>query len=111
MPGWLRSKIMEQFPRTTVQDLCTFARQQMTIREMRQKEDYQEDAFNKMSPCLSENLINAFYKLTANQKNMERQIKNMDEKIQAKSSSKDTKTIEINNQFQNINQPRPFTYI
>ena len=110
VPGWLMSKIMEHLPRTPVHNLCTFARQQMTIREMRQKEDYQENAFNEVSPCLSENLIKALSKLTANQENMERQIKNMDKNIQAKSSSIDTNKIENNNQLQNINQPRPFTY-
>ena len=110
MPGWLRSKIMEQPPTTPVQDLCTFARQQMTIREMCRKEDYPEDGFNEVSPCLSENLINALSKLTANQENMDRQLKNMDERIQAKSSPIDTNTIESKNQFQSTNQPRPFAF-
>ena len=82
----------------------------MTIREMCPKADYPEDGFNEVSPCLSENLFNALSKLTTNQENMERQLKNKDEKIQAKSSSIDTNTIENNNQFQNINQPRPFTH-
>ena len=34
----------------------------------------------------------------------------LDQKIQAKSPHIDTYTIENNNQFQNINQPRPFIY-
>ena len=106
MPGWLRSKIMEQPPATPVQDLCTFARQQMTIREMCRKEDYPEDGFNEISPALSENLINALSKLTANQEQMERQLKNMDEKLQASNSTQTNQDSE--DRFQNLTQQQPY---
>ena len=40
-----------------VQDLCTYVRQQMTIRDMFRKEDYLEDGFNEVSETVSDNLI------------------------------------------------------
>ena len=46
MPGWLRSKLMEQPPAATVQEFFSLARKQMTIREMCRNEDYPEDGFN-----------------------------------------------------------------
>ena len=81
MPGWLRSKLMEQPPNTTVQELCTLARQQMTIRDLCGKEDYPEDGFNEVSNTVSDNLINALSKLNANQESMERRLQSMDEMI------------------------------
>ena len=107
MLGWLRSKIMEQPPVTPVQNLCTFARQQMTICEMCRKEDHPEDGFNEISPALSENLINALSKLTANQEQVERQLKNMDEKLQARNSA--PKNQESENRFQNLPQQQPYS--
>ena len=81
MPGWLRSKIMEQPPNTPVRDLCTFARQQMTIREMCRKDDYPEDGFNQIDTTISENMINALSKLTANQELMEKRLKSIDSAV------------------------------
>ena len=81
MPGWLRSKLMEQPPNATVQELCTLARQQMTIRDLCRKEDYPEDGFNEVSNTISDNLINALSKLNANQESMEKRLQSMDERI------------------------------
>ena len=85
MPGWLRSKMMEQPPATPVQDRCTFARQ-MTIREMCRREHYPKRHLTKLvfRKALSENLINALSKLT---QKMERQLENMDEKLQASNAA------------------------
>ena len=102
MPGLLWSKIMKHTPVTLKQDFCTFTRQQMTISEMCEKKDYLEDGLNEASPSLSENLINALSELRVDQENMERQLKNMDEKVQANSETIDTNTIKNNDQFQNI---------
>ena len=48
MRGWLRSKMIEQSPFTTVRELCTLARQ-MTIRDLCRKDGYPEDRFNEIS--------------------------------------------------------------
>ena len=47
MPGWLRSKLMEQPPATTVQELCNMTKKQIMIREICRKEGYPEDGFNE----------------------------------------------------------------
>ena len=108
MPVWLRSEKVEQPPATPGQDLCTFAIQQMSIREMCRKEDYPEDGFNEISPALSENLISALSKLTTYQEQKERQLKNMDEKLQASNSA--PKNQESENRFQNLPQQQPYSH-
>ena len=81
MPAWLRSKLIEQPPNAAVQELCTLARQQMTMRDLCRKEDYPEDGFNEVSKTVSDNLINALHKINANQESMERRLQSMDEMI------------------------------
>ena len=87
MPGWLRSKMMEQPPNTTVQELCTLARQQMTIRDLCRKDDYPEDGFNEISTTVSDNLISALSKLNATQEAMERKLSSMDDRIKKSGDS------------------------
>ena len=74
MPGWLRSQLMEQPPAATVQELCSLARKQMTIREMCRNEHYPEDGFNEISETVSQNLISALTKLSTTQEQMEKQL-------------------------------------
>ena len=90
MPGWLRSKIMEQPANATVQELCTLARQQMTIREMCRKDDCPENGFNEVSTTVSDNLINALSKLTANQESIERRLQSVDERLKSNESNNHT---------------------
>ena len=74
MPGWLRSKLLEQPPAATVQELCSLARKQMTIREMCRNEDHPEDGFNEISETVSQNLISALTKLSTTQEQMKEQL-------------------------------------
>ena len=83
MPGWLRSKLMEQPPATLVTDLCTTARQQMTIRDMCRKDDYPEDGFNEINNTASENLINALSKLNQTQDSLDKKLQTIDDRITA----------------------------
>ena len=76
MPGWLRSKLMEQPPATPVQDLCTLARKLITIRDMCKIDDYPEDGFNEVSEKVNESLINALAKISATQDAMEKRMRN-----------------------------------
>ena len=93
MPGWLRSKIMEQPPATPVEDLCTLARRQMTIRDMCRSDDYPEDGFNEINDTISENLINALSKINQNQDALESKLESLDNKINtAEAAPKDTQT-------------------
>ena len=57
-----------------VQDLCTYVRQQMTIRDMCRKELCPEDGFNEVSETVSDSLSNALSKLTATQEAVGKQI-------------------------------------
>ena len=81
MPGWLRSKLMEQPPATLVTDLCTTARQQMTIRDMCRKDDYPEDGFNEINNAVSANLINALSKLNQTQDSLDKKLQTIDDRI------------------------------
>ena len=83
MPGWLRSKLMEQPPATLVTDLCTTARQRMTIRDMCRKYDYPEDGFNEINNAVSENLINALSKLNQTQDSRDKKLQTIDDRIMA----------------------------
>ena len=52
MSGWLREKLMKRPAIEPVQDLCTYVRQQKTIRDMCRNEDYPEDGFNGVSEAV-----------------------------------------------------------
>ena len=92
MPGWLRSKLMEQPPATPVEDLCTLARRQMTIRDMCRKEDYPEDGFNEISDTVQDNLINAMSKINQNQDALEKKVEQLDNKITVTEAAKEPQT-------------------
>ena len=77
MPGWLRGKLTERPAIEPVQTLCTYVRQPMTIRDV-SKRRLSEDGFNEVSETVSDNLINAFSKLTATQEAMKKQINKME---------------------------------
>ena len=52
MSGWLRGKLMKRPAIEPVQDLCTYVRQQKTIRDMCRNEDYPEGGFNGVSEAV-----------------------------------------------------------
>ena len=74
---------MEQPPATLVTDLCTTARQQMTIRDMCRKDDYPEDGFNEINNAVSENLINELSKLNQTQDSLDKKLQTIDDRITA----------------------------
>ena len=67
MPGWLRSKLMEQPPATTVQELCHLTKKQIKFREICRKHYYLEEGFNDVNDEVSEKLTSALTKLSTNQ--------------------------------------------
>ena len=77
MPGWLRSKLMERPATDTIQDLCTFASRQITIRDMCRKDDYPEDGFNQIENHVSDTLINVLSKISQTQDNFQQKITDM----------------------------------
>ena len=68
---------MERPAAELVNDLSTYVRQQMTVRDMCRKEDYPEDGFNEVIETVSGNLMNALSKLNATQEAMGKQVKEM----------------------------------
>ena len=107
VPGWLRSKHMEQPSNTPVQDLFTFARQKMTIREMCRKEDYPEDGFNEINSNVSENVMNVLEILSTNQEVHGRQLKVTDEKIQSSQNPTRSQTATTDDQLINTQLADP----
>ena len=96
MPGWLRSKLMEQPPATTVQELCNLTKKQIIIRKICRKDDYPEDGFNEVNDKVSENLISALTKLFTNQEQMEKQLSEMRSQMTEKSQKQSNPLSEQN---------------
>ena len=82
MPGWLRSKLMDQPTATPIDDLCNLSRRQITIRELCRKDDYPEDGFNEINESVSENLINALSKITTAQQALEKRFTDLDRRLE-----------------------------
>ena len=108
MPGWLRSKLMEQTTATPIDDLCNLSRRQITIRELCRKDDYPEDGFNEINESVSENLINALSKITTVQQALEKRFTNLDRRLESQSRDHQTvaavqesATRNVNAKFQN----------
>ena len=67
MPGWLRAKLLEQPENTTVEDLCIFARKQLSIHNLCKTDDSVMDAFTEMGPSVTDTLVTALTKLSMSQ--------------------------------------------
>ena len=64
MPGWLREKLVEQPENTTIEDLCNFARKQLSIRHLCKTDDSVMDAFSEMGPSVTDTLVTVLTKLS-----------------------------------------------
>ena len=74
MPGWLRAKLLEQPENTTVEDLCIFARKQLSIHNLCKTDDSVMDAFSEMGPSVTDTLVTALTKLSTSQEAMENRL-------------------------------------
>ena len=77
MPGWLRAKLLEQPENTTVDDLCNFARKQLSIHNLCKTDDSVMDAFSEMGPSVTDTLVNALTKLSRSQEAMDSRLNEM----------------------------------
>ena len=112
MPGWLRSKTMGQPANTTVHDLCTFARQEMAIREMCRKEDYQGDGFNDVNETVIENLVIALSKITQTQPSFEKRLQDLTSKTDSHQTNSPSSLLTNSSQLlqnQSAFEPQRFT--
>ena len=82
MPSWLRAKLLEQPDNATVDDLCLFARKQLTIHNLCKTDEYADGAFSEMSNTVSENLVNALSKLTQTSEAMENKVNELSKQFE-----------------------------
>ena len=54
MPGWLRAKLPEQTEKTTVEDLCIFARKRLSIHNLCKTDNSVMDAFSEMGASVTD---------------------------------------------------------
>ena len=82
MPSWLRAKLLEKPDTDTVDDLCLFARRQLTIHNLCKTDEYADGAFSEMSNTVSENLVNALSKLTQTSEAMENKVNELSKQFE-----------------------------
>ena len=81
MPGWLRAKLLEQPENTKVEDLCIFARKQLSIHNLCKRDDSVMDAFSEMGPSVTDTLVTALTKLSSSQEAMDNRLYEMSKKV------------------------------
>ena len=102
MPGWLRTKLLEQPENTTVEDLCIFARKQLSIYNLCKVEDSVMDAFSEVRPSVSDTLVTALTKLSHSQETMDNRLNEMSKKLEEQATNFTTQL--QNQQNQNNSQ-------
>ena len=86
MPGWLRAKLFEQPKSTTVEDLCIFARKQLSIHNLRKTDDSVTDAFSEVGPSVTDTLVTALTKLSTSQEAMDNRMNEMSKKFEERNT-------------------------
>ena len=102
MSGWLRAKLLEQPENTTVEDLCIFARKQLSIHNLRKTDDSVIDAFSEMGPSVTDTLVTALTKLSTSQKAMENRLNEMSKKFDGQNGT-------LTNQFKDFQKSQNTT--
>ena len=88
MPGWLRAKLLEQPENTSVEDLCTFARKQLSIiHNLCKTDDSVMDAFSEMGPSVTDTLVTALSKLSTSQEAMDNRLSEMSKKFEERNTT------------------------
>ena len=95
MPGWLRAKLLEQPETTPVEDLCTFARKQLTIHNLCKIDDSPMDAFSEMRPSVTDNLVTALTKLSTSQEALDNRLNEISKKFEERNTA-------LSNQLDNV---------
>ena len=75
MPGWLRSKLLDQPENTSFETLCVFARKQLSIHNLCKTDDSVMDAFSEMGPSVAHTLLTALTKLSRSQEAVDNRLK------------------------------------
>ena len=95
MPGWLRAKLLEQPETTSVEDLCIFARKQLTIHNLCKIDDSPMDAFSEIGPTVTDTLVTALTKLSTSQEALDNRLNEMSKKFEERNTA-------LSNQLENV---------
>ena len=87
MPGWLRAKLLELPENTSVEDLCTFARKQLSIHNLGRTDDSVMDAFSEMGPSVTDTLVTALTKLSTSQEAMDNRLTETSKKFEERNTT------------------------
>ena len=71
MLAWLRAEFLEQPKNTTVEDVCVFARKQMSIHNLSKTVNSVMDAFSEVGPSVLDTLVTPLTKLSTSQEAMD----------------------------------------
>ena len=82
MTGWLRAKLLEQLEKSAVENLCSFARKQLSIHKLCRTDDYVPDVFSKMGPSVTDTLVTALTKLSTIQETIDNQFNEMSKNLE-----------------------------
>ena len=101
MPGWLRAELLEKPENTSVEDLCVFARKQLSIHNLCKIDASVMDAFSEMGPSVTDTLVTALTKLSTSQEAMDNRLNEMSKKFEERNT---TLTNQINDFQKNQTQ-------
>ena len=87
MPGWLRAKLLEQPENTSLEDLCIFARKQLSIHNLRKTDNSVMDAFSEMGPSVTATLVTALTKLSTSQEAMDNRLNEMSKTFEERNTT------------------------
>ena len=99
MPEWLRAKLLEQHENTSVEDLCVFARKQLSIHNLCKTDNSVMEAFSEMGPSVTDTLVTALTKLSTSQEAMDNRLNEMSKKFEERNPT-------LTNQFNDFQKNR-----
>ena len=78
--------MIEQPENTTVEDLCVFARKQLSIHNLCKTDDSVMDAFSEIGPSVTDTLVTAVTKLSTSQEAMDNRLNEMSKKFEERNT-------------------------
>ena len=87
MPGWLRAILLEQPDKTSVEDLCVFARKQLSIHNPCKRDDSVMDAFIGMGSSVTDTLVTALINLSTIQEAMHIRLNEMSKNFEGRNTT------------------------
>ena len=107
MPGSLGGKLLEQTDNTRVEDLCSFAQNELSIHNICKTDDFVVDALSEMGPSVADMLVTALIKLSTSQEAMDSRIDEISKEFKERNT---TLTNQINEFQKNQTQQLPMCF-